>query len=63
MEIVDLSKPERLHDLLGALGNSLINVENFRNLMVQAGLTDDDIDAYCRRHGGWTQPPAIRVVR
>jgi hypothetical protein len=63
MEIVDLSKHERLHELLGALDNSQISVETFRKLMVQSGLTDDDIDSYCRNHGGWSPPSAIRVVR
>jgi hypothetical protein len=46
-------KREHLHELLGLLGNSAIDVETFWLHMRAAGLTDDDIDNYCveEQHG------------
>ena len=41
------SKYERLHYLLGALGDSTIDRDEFWRLMAEQRLTDDDIDAYC----------------
>jgi hypothetical protein len=38
---------DRLHDLLGALGNSVITVDQFWRYMHDAQLDDIDIDAFC----------------
>jgi hypothetical protein len=42
------SKRERLHDILGRFGDGLITREQFKEMMRDHKLTDDDIDAYCR---------------
>ncbi len=55
-DTVDLSKHQRLHEILGLLGNSRISVETFLRLMAQHHLTDDDIDAFCKIEGRWTPP-------
>jgi hypothetical protein len=41
------SKYARLHELLGAFGNDLIDRDTFWKLMAEQRLTDSDIDAYC----------------
>ena len=41
------SKYERLHYLLGALGNDLIDRDTFWKMMAEQRLTDSDIDNYC----------------
>ena len=41
------SKYERLHYLLGALGESTIDVATFWRMMAEQNLTDADIDKYC----------------
>jgi hypothetical protein len=41
------SKFERLHYLLGALGDSTIDLATFWRMMAEQNLTDDDIDNYC----------------
>ena len=41
------SKYERLHYLLGALGDDLIDRDTFWKMMAEQNLTDDDIDNYC----------------
>jgi hypothetical protein len=55
-EAVGLSTHARLHELLGALGNGLIDVARFRRLLVQYALTDDDIDDYCCVEAVWIPP-------
>ena len=45
---------ERLHDLLGALGNSKITVDQFWRYMRAAGLDDSDIDQYCAEEARWS---------
>jgi hypothetical protein len=47
------AREQHLHDLLDALGNGQITVDSFWTLMHADRLTDADIDAYCRKHGGW----------
>ena len=46
--VVQTSKRDRLHDILGRFGDDRITREQFEALMRQHKLTDDDIDAYCR---------------
>jgi hypothetical protein len=41
------SKHERLHYLLGALGDSAIDLATFWKMMAEQRLTDSDIDNYC----------------
>ena len=41
------SKFERLHELLGLIGNDLIDRETFWKMMAEQRLTDSDIDDYC----------------
>ena len=41
------SKYQRLHELLGALGNGHIDVQSFWKRMAEHDLTAEDIDAYC----------------
>ena len=41
------SKYERLHELLGLLGNDLIDRDTFWRMMAEQNLTDADIDDYC----------------
>jgi hypothetical protein len=48
---------QRLHDLLGALGNSVIDVKQFSQYMAEANLDDADIDRYCEEEGGWWPDP------
>lgn len=50
-------RPQRLHELLGALGTGAIDRGSFWKRMAEAGLADHDIDEYCRLHGGWTPGP------
>jgi hypothetical protein len=41
------SKNERLHELLGLLGNDLVTRDQFWRMMSEQKLSDTDIDAYC----------------
>ena len=42
------SKRDIMHELLGQYGNSLIAGPEFRRRIAEAGLSDEDIDLYCR---------------
>jgi hypothetical protein len=44
----ELSKADRLSKLLRLLGLDMITVEQFWQSMRQYGLTDEDIDRFCR---------------
>ena len=46
--VVQPTKRERLHDILGRFGDDLITREQFEAVMKDHKLTDDDIDQYCR---------------
>jgi ribosomal protein S10 len=46
--VVQPTKRERLHDILGRFGDDLITREQFEAMMKDHKLTDDEIDAYCR---------------
>ena len=43
-----LSWRERMHELLRLFGEDKITMEEFWSQMRDHGLTDKDIDAYCR---------------
>jgi hypothetical protein len=42
-----------LHELLGALGDGRISLDQFWRHMGQHGLGDREIDGYCAVHGGY----------
>lgn len=44
----NLSQHQRISELLSQLGNDIINIEQFWQEMRKYGLTDDDIDKFCR---------------
>jgi hypothetical protein len=44
--MAERTRQERLHELLGALGDSRISVEEYRRRMAESGLTEDDVDLY-----------------
>jgi hypothetical protein len=59
LQIIPTSQRKaRLADLLGALGNSVIDVAQFWKLMAEAGFDDADIDQYCAEEGRWTPDEA-----
>ena len=41
------TKRERLHEILGLFGDGITNEREFRQMMADHKLTDDDIDLYC----------------
>ena len=45
---------ERLADLLGRFGNSILTTEQFWSQMRQAGLDDSHIDRFCSEEAHWT---------
>lgn len=47
MRLKDISKHERVSELLRLLGHDTITIEEFWAQMRQYGLTDEDIDRFC----------------
>jgi hypothetical protein len=47
MKLSELSKHQRVSELLGLLGDDIIDVEQFIHEMRRYGLTDDDIERFC----------------
>jgi hypothetical protein len=52
------ARRERLVELLGALGNGVIDVDQFWRHMRDAGLTDADIDKWFEEYQAWSPDPA-----
>lgn len=48
MKLSDLSQHERISELLRDLGQDKITLERFWHEMRSYGLTDKEIDAFCR---------------
>lgn len=48
MRLRDLPRHQRVSELLRQLGNDGITTEQFWNQMREYGLTDQDIDRFCR---------------
>ncbi len=48
LRLGSLSQHERVSELLRQLGHDIIDIEQFWQEMRKHGLTDDDIDKFCR---------------
>lgn len=48
MKLSELTKHARVAELLRMLGHDSISIEQFWKEMRQYGLTDEDIDRFCR---------------
>lgn len=48
IRLKDLSQHERVAELLRQLGHDFIDIEQFWSRMRSYGLTDEDIDKFCR---------------
>lgn len=41
------TKKQMLHDILGELGSGRITIEQYRKIMADKKLTEQDVDDYC----------------